>query len=52
MLGERVKQKEKHTIEEQMSKSDIDGALIGGASLKSESLNEIIEKTMKMSLVH
>lgn len=40
------------TIEEQMSKSDIDGALIGGASLKSESLNEIIEKTMKMSLVH
>jgi len=40
------------TIEEQMSKSDIDGALIGGASLKAESLNEIIEKTMKLSLVH
>ena len=36
------------TIEEQMSKSDIDGALIGGASLKAESLNEIIEKTMKL----
>lgn len=37
------------TIEEQMSKSDIDGALIGGASLKAESLNEIIEKTMKIA---
>ena len=37
------------TIEEQMSKSDIDGALIGGASLKSESLNEIIEKTMRIA---
>ena len=36
------------TIEEQMSKSDIDGALIGGASLKADSLNEIIEKTMKL----
>ncbi len=36
------------TIEEQMSKSDIDGALIGGASLKAESFNEIIEKTMKV----
>ena len=35
------------TIEEQMSKSDIDGALIGGASLKADSFNEIIEKTMK-----
>lgn len=35
------------TIEEQMSKSDIDGALIGGASLKIDSFNEIIEKTMK-----
>lgn len=32
------------TIEEQMSKSDIDGALIGGASLKADSFNEIIEK--------
>ncbi len=37
------------TIEEQMSKSDIDGALIGGASLKADSFNEIIEKTMKVS---
>ena len=37
------------TIEEQMSKSDIDGALIGGASLKFESLNEIIEKTMRIA---
>ena len=36
------------TIEEQMSKSDIDGALIGGASLKADSLNEINEKTMKL----
>ena len=36
------------TIEEQMSKSDIDGALIGGASLKADSFNEIIEKTMKV----
>ena len=38
------------TIEEQMSKSDIDGALIGGASLKAESFNEIIDKTMKVSV--
>ena len=37
------------TIEEQMSMSDIDGALIGGASLKAESFNEIIEKTMKVA---
>lgn len=37
------------TIEEQMSKSDIDGALIGGASLKAESLNEIIANTMKVA---
>ena len=36
------------TIEEQMSKSDIDGALIGGASLKADSFNSIIEKTMKI----
>jgi len=36
------------TIEEQMSKSDIDGALIGGASLKAESFNDIIDKTMKV----
>lgn len=34
------------TIAEQMSKSDIDGALVGGASLKAESFNEIIANTM------
>ena len=39
------------TIEEQMSMSDIDGALIGGASLKADSFNEIIEKTMKVAAV-
>ena len=33
------------TIEEQMMKSDIDGALIGGASMKVDSFSEIIEKT-------
>ena len=38
------------TIEEQMSKSDIDGALSGGASLKADSFNEIIEKTMKVAV--
>jgi len=36
-----------NTIAEQMSKSDIDGALVGGASLKAESFNEIIANTMK-----
>ena len=36
------------TIEEQMSQSDIDGALIGGASLTAESFNEIISNTMKV----
>ncbi|MBP7211924.1 triose-phosphate isomerase [bacterium] len=35
------------TIEEQMMKSDIDGALIGGASLKVDSFTEIITNTMK-----
>lgn len=35
------------TIEEQMSQSDIDGALVGGASLKADSFNEIIANTMK-----
>jgi len=35
------------TIEEQMRQSDIDGALVGGASLKAESFNEIIANTMK-----
>ena len=39
------------TIEEQMSKSDIDGALIGGASLKAESFISIIDKTMNLTLV-
>lgn len=38
------------TIEEQMAQSDIDGALIGGASLKAESFNDIIAKTMKVSV--
>ena len=38
------------TIEEQMSQSDIDGALVGGASLKAESFNEIIANTMKVSV--
>ena len=35
------------TIEEQMRQSDIDGALVGGASLKADSFNEIIANTMK-----
>jgi len=35
-----------NTIAEQMSKSDIDGALVGGASLKADSFNEIIANTM------
>jgi len=39
------------TIEEQMSKSDIDGALIGGASLKADSFISIIEKTKNLVLV-
>lgn len=34
-------------IEEQMNQSDIDGALVGGASLKADSFNEIIANTMK-----
>ena len=38
------------TIEEQMSQSDFDGALIGGASLTAESFNEIIANTMKVSV--
>lgn len=37
------------TIAEQMSKSDIDGALVGGASLKADSFNEIIANTMKVA---
>ena len=35
------------TIEEQMQQSDIDGALVGGASLKIDSFNSIIANTMK-----
>ena len=35
------------TIEEQMRQSDIDGALVGGASLKADSFDEIIDNTMK-----
>lgn len=38
------------SIEEQMSKSDIDGALVGGASLKIDSFTEIISNTMKVSV--
>jgi len=38
------------SIEEQLSKSDIDGALIGGASLKIESFTEIIANTMKVTV--
>lgn len=38
------------TISEQMSKSDIDGALVGGASLKAEDFNAIIENTMKVAV--
>lgn len=36
------------TIEEQMSQSDIDGALVGGASLKVDGFSEIIANTMKV----
>lgn len=39
-----------NTIEEQMTKSDIDGALIGGASLKADSFNEIITNSMKVAV--
>lgn len=35
------------SIEEQMSQSDIDGALVGGASLTAESFNAIISGTQK-----
>ena len=38
------------TISEQMSQSDIDGALVGGASLNAESFNEIIANTMKTAI--
>src|SRR5574344_970112 len=39
-----------NTIVEQMSKPDIDGALIGGASLKAESFNQIITNSMKVAV--
>lgn len=38
------------SIEEQMSKSDIDGALVGGASLKIDSFSQIIEGTMRVAV--
>jgi triosephosphate isomerase (TIM) len=38
------------SIEEQMSQSDIDGALVGGASLKVDSFSQIIEGCMKVSV--
>ena len=34
------------TIEEQMAKSDIDGALVGGASLKADSFAQIVRGAM------
>jgi len=37
------------TIEEQMSMSDIDGALVGGASLEAESFAQIVKGTMLAS---
>ena len=38
------------SIEEQMSMSDIDGALVGGASLKADSFGEIITNSMKVAV--
>ena len=38
------------TIKEQMSKSDIDGALVGGASLKADSFSGIIAGCMKAAV--
>jgi len=38
------------SIEEQLSASDIDGALIGGASLKADSFNQIITNSMKVAV--
>ena len=39
-----------NTIEEQMSKSDIDGALVGGASLTAESFGQIVKGAMKQTV--
>jgi len=36
-----------HNIEEFMSESDIDGALVGGASLSADSFAEIVKKAVK-----
>ena len=36
------------TIEEQMAQSDIDGALVGGASLKSDSFSKIVKGAVKV----
>ena len=36
-----------HNIEEFMAESDIDGALVGGASLSAESFAEIVKKAVK-----
>ena len=38
------------TIEEQMSKSDIDGALVGGASLKADSFAQIVTGAIKATV--
>ena len=35
------------TIEEQMAQSDIDGALVGGASLKADSFAKIVRGALK-----
>ena len=35
------------TIEEQMAQSDIDGALVGGASLKADSFAKIVKGALK-----
>ncbi|MCD8024824.1 MAG: triose-phosphate isomerase [Candidatus Gastranaerophilales bacterium] len=39
------------TIEEQMAKSDIDGALVGGASLKADSFAKIVKGAMAKASV-
>ena len=38
------------TIEEQMAKSDIDGALVGGASLKADSFAQIVTGAIKATV--
>ncbi|MFI3301220.1 MAG: triose-phosphate isomerase [Candidatus Gastranaerophilales bacterium] len=39
------------SIEEQLSTSDIDGALVGGASLKAEDFTAILANAMKVAVV-